>query len=219
MTGAIQTGVRAAAPEQAPDNPPPRRNARQEQQRRETREALLTSAAAVFSERGYLDTSVEHVLARAGVSRAAFYAHFDGKLALVCEIARDFVPKWRPVFDQLAALPEPSVDQLEAWARTHMAFHRANQEICGLLTQVASLEDRLYELIAEQRDALIAHLAGRFAAFRRATEEPAVRLRARLLLSQLDEACFLLVRGRIPDPDEHGPRHIAEQLREFLQSA
>ena len=100
MTGAIQTGT---APDQAPESPPPRRNARQEQQRRQTREALLRAAAAVFAERGYLDTSVEHVLARAGVSRAAFYAHFDSKLALVCEIARDFVPQWRPVFDQLMA--------------------------------------------------------------------------------------------------------------------
>ena len=197
----------------------PRRNARQEHQRRETRRALLSAACKVFGERGYLDTTVEQVLARAGVSRAAFYAHFDGKLSLVCEIAVDFVPVWRPVFDSLIALKRPTIAQLELWAARYLAFHAANQPICDLLTQVASLEDRLYRLISQQRDALIQDLGGRFPAFRRAHEDARALLRARLLLSHLDVTCFMIVRGRISDPGGEGPRYIAEHVRRFLGNA
>lgn len=192
-------------------------NALQEQQRLETRKALLAAAVEVFGARGYLDTSVEHVLARANVSRAAFYRQFDSKLALVCALASDFVPNWRPVFDSLMVLDAPSIDDLEQWARLHIAFHRDNQAICGLLTQVAGLEDRLYWQLADQRDALITDLGQRFDTFRQAAENPAMRLRARLLLAQIDEACFLIVRGRIPDPGHHAPRLIAEQIHALLQ--
>jgi AcrR family transcriptional regulator len=205
----------------APAREPPTRgrNARQEDQRRQTRQTLLAAACEVFAERGYLETSVEHVLTRAGVSRAAFYAHFDSKLALVCEIAAEFVPQWRPTFDALAGLPGPSIEALEAWAGRHMEFHRTHWAVCGLLTQVAGLEERLYAVLAAQRDALIDDLGERLAAFRRARVDPAARLRARLLLSQMDETCFLLVRGRIPDPEGHGARVIAEQLQAFLLTA
>jgi len=194
------------------------RNPLQEDQHRQTRQALLAAAREVFGERGYLDTSVEHVLTRAGVSRAAFYAHFDGKLSLVCEIAAEFVPEWRPTFDALMALEAPSVDGLEEWAARHLQFHRTHMAVCGLLTQVAGLEERLYAVLAGQRDRLIDDLGERFAAFRQARSDPAARLRARLLLGQLDETCFLLARGRVPDPAQQGPRVIAEQMQAFLQS-
>lgn len=193
-----------------------RRNSRQEEQRRQTKQALLTAAIDVFSERGYLDTSVEHVLASAGVSRAAFYAQFDSKLALICVLAGDFEPKWRPMFEQLMVLSDPTVADLERWAILFIEFHEANKVICGLLTQVAGLEDRLYWLLAGQRDALIDNLGRHFDAFRRAAEDPAIRLRARLLLYQIDETCFLIVRGRVPDPGRNGPRLIAEQIHAFL---
>ena len=214
---AIQTET--APPPMREPTPSGRGNTRQQRQRQRTRRALLSAAAEVLGERGYLDTTVEHVLTRAGVSRAAIYAHFDGKLSLVCAIADDFQPKWRTVFDRLKAVDEPSIGDLEKWARRHMAFHRANQAICGLLTQVSSLEDRLYWQIAEQRNALIDDLGQHFSAFRLAGQHSAMRLRAQMLLTQMDETCFLTVRGRIPDPEGHAPRLIAEQLHAFLNSA
>lgn len=213
--------MESAASSIAPGSTLPARrgNILQEQQRLETRKALLAAAAEVFSERGYLDTSVEHILSRADVSRAAFYRQFDSKLALVCAVASDFVPKWRPVFDALMALQSPQVTELEQWVIRFIDFHREHAAVCGLLTQVAGLEDRLYWQLAEQRDALIDDLGGRFSAFRRAAEDPAMRLRARLLLGQIDETCFLIVRGRVPDPGHHAPRLIAEQIHALLNDA
>jgi AcrR family transcriptional regulator len=193
------------------------RNERQERQRLETRQALVAAAREVFGERGYLEASIEHVLAKAGVSRAAFYSHFDSKLSLVCAVAEDFTPIWRPVFEALGDLHDPTIEALQDWVMRHLAFHREHRAICGVLTQVALLEDRLYWVLAEQRDALIADLARGHPAFARATADPFTALQARLLLWQVDETCFLLVRGRLPDPEGHGPRQMAERLYGFLQ--
>jgi AcrR family transcriptional regulator len=51
-------------------------------QGRATREQLIEVATHLFAENGYEDTSVEDVLAAAGVSRGALYHHFAGKDAL-----------------------------------------------------------------------------------------------------------------------------------------
>src|SRR5262249_42729656 len=51
-------------------------------QGRATREQLIEIATRLFAEHGYEDTSIEAVLAAAGVSRGALYHHFAGKDAL-----------------------------------------------------------------------------------------------------------------------------------------
>jgi AcrR family transcriptional regulator len=51
-------------------------------QGRATREQLIEVATGLFADRGYEETSIEAVLAAAGVSRGALYHHFAGKDAL-----------------------------------------------------------------------------------------------------------------------------------------
>jgi AcrR family transcriptional regulator len=51
-------------------------------QGRATRDQLIEVATGLFAERGYEETSIEAVLAAAGVSRGALYHHFGGKDAL-----------------------------------------------------------------------------------------------------------------------------------------
>jgi AcrR family transcriptional regulator len=51
-------------------------------QGRATRDQLIAVATGLFAERGYEETSIEAVLAAAGVSRGALYHHFGGKDAL-----------------------------------------------------------------------------------------------------------------------------------------
>ena len=43
------------------------------------RERLIAGVAGCLAERGYSATSVQHIIAAAGVSRATFYAYFDNK--------------------------------------------------------------------------------------------------------------------------------------------
>ncbi len=193
------------------------RNALQAEQRQRTRALILAAATELFNERGYSETSIAPILARAAVSRAAFYAHFDSKLALICAIAEEFKPTWRPVFAHLVTLRTPSLAALEDWATRYLAFHQDYRAVCGVLTQVTSLEERLYQEISAQRDALIAYLGTRYPAFAAAAHDADARLRARLLLWQMDQTCFFVVHGRTPDPGQGAPRLIAEQLYSFLQ--
>jgi AcrR family transcriptional regulator len=48
----------------------------------ETRDHLVSIATRLFIDRGYEGTSIESVLAEAGVSRGALYHHYNGKEAL-----------------------------------------------------------------------------------------------------------------------------------------
>ena len=62
--------------------PPPISMSKRAARGRATREQLIEVATRLFAERGYEDTSIEAVLAAAGVSRGALYHHFAGKDAL-----------------------------------------------------------------------------------------------------------------------------------------
>jgi AcrR family transcriptional regulator len=58
-----------------------------------TKIELLRAAEAVFAERGLSAAKVEHITARAGVSKGAFYLHFESKDDCWREIIEGFVAK------------------------------------------------------------------------------------------------------------------------------
>jgi TetR/AcrR family transcriptional repressor of mexJK operon len=49
-------------------------------------DAILTAAAAVFLEKGYLGTSVDEIAAKAGVSKQTIYTHFRNKDQLFADV-------------------------------------------------------------------------------------------------------------------------------------
>ncbi len=65
-----------------------------------TRANLVVAARELFGERGYADTSIEEVVARAGLTKGAVYHHFDGKEGLFRAV---FEQVYREVTDQAAA--------------------------------------------------------------------------------------------------------------------
>jgi AcrR family transcriptional regulator len=46
---------------------------------RDPRERILVAMAEVVAKRGYQGTTIEHIVKRAGVSRATFYEHFENR--------------------------------------------------------------------------------------------------------------------------------------------
>ena len=68
--------------EPSPEAAPPETMSKRAARGRATREQLIEVATRLFAARGYEDTSIEDVLAAAGVSRGALYHHFAGKDAL-----------------------------------------------------------------------------------------------------------------------------------------
>ena len=73
-----------------------------------TRERILTTAAALFHERGVHATSVDDVLAASGAGKSQFYHHFSSKPQLVREVLGY-------QFHRLQEEQAPLLEQLDTW--------------------------------------------------------------------------------------------------------
>lgn len=81
----------------ASESPPaPRRSSKK-------RDAILAAATELFTQEGYLNTNMDAVAARAGVSKATVYAHFPSKHTLFGEVLRDYT-------DYYVKLPQSVID-------------------------------------------------------------------------------------------------------------
>lgn len=194
-----------------------RRNPLQQKQRDETRQRIAEAALRIFFARGYVNSSIEHILQDAKVSRAAFYSHFDGKLAVVLALADAYQPEWRPIFDYLVTLKSPDMESLSHWARHYLQHQQDRIELCTLLTQVTLLEDALYQKIAGEREALIHLLAVNHPVFAACLQDEALHVEAHILLASLNQICFDAARYPSPERDDVVVRILARQMLEFLR--
>ncbi len=80
----------------------------------ETRDRIFEAAVVLFSEHGYLDTTVEKIVAAAGVAKGTFFVHFATKDALVTELVRRQVRAARRSRDRALARGGTPVDALRA---------------------------------------------------------------------------------------------------------
>jgi AcrR family transcriptional regulator len=84
------------------------------QRQDETYRRVLQSSAALFTERGFLGTSVNDLLERAGMTKNAFYSYFPSKDALAVAIAEHTAAQWPPLIASFEALRAPAVDTVIA---------------------------------------------------------------------------------------------------------
>jgi AcrR family transcriptional regulator len=64
---------------------------RKAEQSEATRRAILEAATELFGERGYAETPLEDVVARAGVTRGALYHHFKDKVDLFHQVHHEVI--------------------------------------------------------------------------------------------------------------------------------
>ena len=67
-----------------------------------TRRLLMSSAVAVFHEKGLHETRVSDIVARAGVAQGTFYYHFQSKEAVFQAIADEYLAHYGELFHQNA---------------------------------------------------------------------------------------------------------------------
>jgi AcrR family transcriptional regulator len=73
-----------------------------------TRALIVTGAGELFAERGYAATSVSDVVERVGITKGAFYFHFDSKAQLAHEVVEGYRCFLRTLQQEAAAAePEP----------------------------------------------------------------------------------------------------------------
>ena len=106
----------------------------------ETRAKLLAAASQLFTERGFENTQLEQVAARAGYTRGAIYAHYASKEELFLGLLRERIDRtFRQLRDALERAPSTTkrLQTFREWVS-----HKCSDPPWAILT----LEFKLYAL-------------------------------------------------------------------------
>jgi AcrR family transcriptional regulator len=171
-----------------------------EEQKRLTRQKLLDAALAVLTDKGFGETSIDDIVERAGASRGTYYLYFKNKTEIVEELFTKFVGETEQLASRLAELGDGRVitrDELESWIGSFANSFAANRAIIRVWLQAEQANQTRTE---GHMDGLIAEVtklvSGARAQVGRLANAKADRVRALLLLVQLERFCyFWLIRS------------------------
>ena len=131
ITATAGAGANGEAPADPSDDP---RQPRTERGRR-TQRALLDAAAAEFGEKGFHESSVVSITARAGVALGSFYTWFESKDALFRALVLDMSGRVRdhvaPVLDR----DGDTLDREHAALLAFLEFARLHKEIYRIIDE------------------------------------------------------------------------------------
>lgn len=173
----------------------------QEQKRQFTRTRLLDAAREVFIERGYSASTVDHIAAAAGASRATFYLHFDNKRTIAAELLSSFhtitVDRYHLLDEILTSTDGAERERLYNWLEGWLALWRDNAGLYhAMLT--AQMTDRDLEAAAVSASGTFIDALDQY--FAQQPEAARARIRARaVVLEQMTRTAFALAtRGVLP---------------------
>jgi AcrR family transcriptional regulator len=101
---------------------------------RNQRERLVAAVAEACAEKGYAETSVADLAARAGVSTATFYKLFAGKLECALEAHRELFGRLLEEVDRACLSAEERPDKVRAGVRTILELLATDPPTARLLT-------------------------------------------------------------------------------------
>ena len=193
----------------------------QQAQRALYREKLLQAAQAVFSRKTYSASSIDDIAQAADVSRATFYRHFASKIEIASALTDRLVAVLHPAYEQLGNARIIDERALTHWVRANVASCRAAAPLVRTIREAAAIEPTFFrDHTTASHERAIRALGRRIRAFDRAATAPAgsaVRIRAHLLLRQLDMFCYDVAIGRWTESLPVGSRTLAGQFLRFIE--
>jgi AcrR family transcriptional regulator len=112
-----------------------------EKQRQERADLILQAAQAVFTEKGYHDTSMDEIAARVGVAKGTVYLYFPSKQDLVFALFERELEVFLDVVTQVSASRLPARTKLERLFQ-HVYSGLPGQRIHLLLSLFTNMEVR-----------------------------------------------------------------------------
>ena len=103
----------------------------------ETRERIRKSAALLIRENGLALVSLNAIIRHAGVSKGAFYSHYDSKDALEAEFIGDVIGRMNFSYDTVAAGNAPVADLFSSLLEK--VSHNITEELGHTLVKTAGL--------------------------------------------------------------------------------
>lgn len=165
----------------------------------------------MFAERGYNATTVEDVVATAGVARATFYLHFKNKMEIVECLTKELHPSvvalYNDLDDLIAAKPALVRQAIRPWISRAMNWFEENRTVVLLWQEISVSEPEFHISPAIS----VAEAMPRYLAQWPEELREMARLRIILLIQLLTRA-FLLsrVRNALPADNETLVGVIAE---------
>jgi AcrR family transcriptional regulator len=89
-----------------------------------TRAFILQTAAAVFAERGYAETTMAQLIERSGLTKGAFYFHFPSKEQLALSVLEEKQGQWFAAIRDRALAEPTAAQQLRALGPAVARLHR-----------------------------------------------------------------------------------------------
>lgn len=80
------------------------RRVKHRQQREDTRRQILDAAAELLRDQPFRELSVDELMSRVGLTRTAFYRHFDDTTDLVLRLLQELVARLYPVAERWRAI-------------------------------------------------------------------------------------------------------------------
>jgi TetR/AcrR family transcriptional repressor of nem operon len=111
-------------------------------QSEQTRQQIVDTAARLFSRKGFYGTSMADLASATGLTKGAFYHHFDSKDALFFAVVQSVREKWQNAvaYDVLQA--QNALDQLAIMLDKHARLLRKEPTLCLVMTGLsAEMED------------------------------------------------------------------------------
>ena len=164
-----------------------------------TRAHLVDVATRLFAERGYDGTSIEAVLAEAGVSRGSLYHHFPGKDALFWAVLEGVAAR---VGQQLADATRDAPDPVAALRAECLAWIRlADDQVVrqtALIDAPAVLGWERWRELDEQGSLRPIRAALQYAAEAGRIEPRHVDAFAHIVLATINEVALMIARADDP---------------------
>jgi len=189
----------------------------QETQKNSSRQKILEAAGKLFRDNSYNMTTIDDIVAEAGVSRVTFYKHFSNKLEVADSINVEASIGFAADFAQLAASENPSEDEILQWMFRMVETFTRSRESITMLAAMSWQEPALIKARADDYAAIVRAWGATIPAFRKAETDEQARVRAHLLVVQLNEICYELAVAGWEGSHETALRVVAKQFHDFIK--
>ena len=124
---------------------------------------IMSIALEMFAENGYNATSVDDIIATAGVAKGTFYLHFKGKLDILEMIIDKNLKSLHDAVSELDVAKPIPINEIKGLYMGVAEFLLKNKEFIQfqkiVLRDIASIDNRLYEKINDFYNQLAMMLA------------------------------------------------------------
>jgi AcrR family transcriptional regulator len=99
-------------------------------QSEQTRQQIIDTAARLFANRGYNGTSMSDLASAAGLTKGAFYHHFESKEALFFAVVQSVREKWEKAVGSEVVQAQNAVEQIMILLSKHAQLLRREPTLC-----------------------------------------------------------------------------------------